>query len=167
MRSNFQKEKLDFEKTKEKALNLLEYRAHSRKELFDKLKRVSDYNTVNEVLDILEDGGLIDDSVFAYEFAHDEIELKYYGPIRITMDLMVKGIDRNTAEEAIEKAQEELPDESERVSYLLSTKYSNILKEKNGIKRTISGLMRMGYSYGLVKEAVRNLEIELEDETYE
>ena len=34
---NNPKEKLTTEQTKEKALNLLEYRAHSRRELFDKL----------------------------------------------------------------------------------------------------------------------------------
>ena len=39
------KEHLTEEETKEKALNLLEYRAHSRKELFDKLRRFSDIGT--------------------------------------------------------------------------------------------------------------------------
>ena len=52
---NKPKTKLNTEQTKEKALNLLEYRAHSRLELFDKLKVFAERETVNEVLDMLED----------------------------------------------------------------------------------------------------------------
>lgn len=167
MRNNFCIEKFDFEKTKEKALNLLEYRAHSRKELFDKLRKVSDIDTINDVLDLLEENGLIDDELFAYQFAHDSIELKMFGAIRIRNELYQKGIQKDIGEAAIEKAQNELPDESERIDRLLNTKFRNIIDDKNGIRRTISGLLRMGYDYGIVKEALRNYEYELEDESYD
>ena len=44
---------LTTEEAKEKALNLLEFRAHSRKELFDKLKRFTSAATADEGLEML------------------------------------------------------------------------------------------------------------------
>ena len=89
---NKPKTKLTTEQTKEKALNLLEYRAHSRLELFDKLKVFASIDTVNEVLDMLEDGGLIDDEAYAYQYAGDLMEMKLLGPSRLRMELKRKGI---------------------------------------------------------------------------
>ena len=83
---NKPKTKLNTEQTKEKALNLLEYRAHSRKELFDKLKRFADVSVVNEVLDMLEEGGLLDDEAYAFQYAHDLMEMKLLGPSRLRME---------------------------------------------------------------------------------
>ena len=103
---NKPKTKLNSEQTKEKALNLLEYRAHSRFELFDKLKFFAETETVNEVLDMLEDGGLIDDEAYAFQYAHDLMEMKLLGPSRLRMELKRKGIDEETAEAAIFAAED-------------------------------------------------------------
>ena len=92
---------LTTEEAKEKALNLLEFRAHSRKELFDKLKRFTSAATADEVLDMLEEGGLIDDETYAFQYAHDAMELKMLGPVRIKRELAMRGIDNETAEAAI------------------------------------------------------------------
>ena len=77
------KEKFDFEEAKEKALNLLEFRAHSRKEIFDKLRRFTDAQTAGEVADALEEAGLINDEEYAYQCAHDLMELRFFGPNRV------------------------------------------------------------------------------------
>ncbi|MBQ5323096.1 MAG: RecX family transcriptional regulator [Oscillospiraceae bacterium] len=84
---NNPKEKLTTEQTKEKALNLLEYRAHSRRELFDKLKRFARFDTVNEVLDMLEESGLIDDRTYAFQYAQYLMLMKLLGPQRLKMEL--------------------------------------------------------------------------------
>ena len=75
------KEKFDFEEAKEKALNLLEFRAHSRKEIFDKLRRFTDAQTAGEVADALEEAGLINDEEYAYQCAHDLMELRFFGGV--------------------------------------------------------------------------------------
>ena len=134
------KEHLTEEETKEKALNLLEYRAHSRKELFDKLRRFSDTDTVNGVLDMLEEAGLIDDETFAFQFAHDAMELKMFGPVRVKRELALRGIDGDTAENAIWAAEKETGSAEERLAELLERKYKNMLSDEKNISRIIAKL---------------------------
>ena len=127
---NNPKTKLTTEQTKEKALNLLEYRAHSRRELFDKLKRFANIDTVNEVLDMLEDSGLIDDRAYAFQYAHDLMEMKLLGPQRLKMELSRKGIDDDTAEEAIFAAEEEIGTAEERLERIIELRYKNLLTDE-------------------------------------
>lgn len=163
---NNPKTKLTTEQTKEKALNLLEYRAHSRRELFDKLKRFADVNTVNEVLDMLEEGGLIDDRAYAFQYAHDLTEMKLLGPQRLKMELSRKGIDDDTAEEAIFAAEQEMGSAEERLDRIIGLKYKNLLFDEKNCKKVINSLFRLGYGYDMIKEAIYKVKEEIADELY-
>ncbi len=163
---NNPKTKLTTEQTKEKALNLLEYRAHSRRELFDKLKRFSNPETVNEVLDMLEDGGLIDDRAYAFQYAHDLMEMKLLGPQRLKMELSRKGIDEDTAEEAILAAEEEIGSAEERLERLIDIRYKNLLTDEKNCTKIINTLFRLGYGYDMIKEAIYKVKEEIADELY-
>lgn len=158
--------KFTTEQTKEKALNLLEYRAHSRRELFDKLKRFADVNTVNEVLDMLEEGGLIDDRAYAFQYAHDLTEMKLLGPQRLKMELSRKGIDDDTAEEAIFAAEQEMGSAEERLDRIIGLKYKNLLFDEKNCKKVINSLFRLGYGYDMIKEAIYKVKEEIADELY-
>lgn len=158
--------KFTTEQTKEKALNLLEYRAHSRRELFDKLKRFADVNTVNGVLDILEEGGLIDDRAYAFQYAHDLTEMKLLGPQRLKMELSRKGIDDDTAEEAIFAAEQEMGSAEERLDRIIGLKYKNLLFDEKNCKKVINSLFRLGYGYDMIKEAIYKVKEEIADELY-
>ncbi len=160
---NNPKRKLTTEQTKEKALNLLEYRAHSRKELFDKLKPLAEISTVNEVLDMLEEGGLIDDEAFAFQCAHDLIELKLYGPKRLKIELARRGIKDEIAEEAIFAAEEELGSPEERLDRILEIKYKNMLSDEKNIQKTVNSLFRLGYGYDMIKEAIYKVKEDIDE----
>ncbi len=151
---NKPKQKLTTEQTKEKALNLLEYRAHSRLELFDKLKYFAEIGTVNEVLDMLEDGGLINDETYAYELAHDLMALRLFGPARVKRELAKKGIDGGVAEEAMERAEAETGSAEERLAQLMELKYAKTLTDEKNIQKTVNSLFRLGYGYDMIKEAI-------------
>ena len=163
---NNPKTKLTTEKTKEKALNLLEYRAHSRRELFDKLKRFADIDTVNEVLDMLEEGGLIDDRAYAFQYAHDLMEMKLLGPQRLKMELSRKGIDDDTAEEAIFAAEEEIGTAEERLDRIIELRYKNLLTDEKNCKKIINSLFRLGFGYDMIKEAIYKVKEDIADELY-
>ena len=163
---NKPKTKLNTEQTKEKALNLLEYRAHSRKELFDKLKRFTDIETANEVLDMMEDGGLLDDEAYAFQYAHDLMEMKLLGPVRLKMELSRKGIDEDIAEKAIWAAEEEIGTAEERLERLIEIRYKNLLADEKNRTKTINSLFRLGYGYDMIKEAIYNVKEEIADELY-
>ncbi len=163
---NKPKQKLTTEQTKEKALNLLEYRAHSRKELFDKLKYFTEIETANEVLDMLEDGGLIDDEAYAVQYAHDLMEMKLLGDSRLKMELARKGIEDEIAEQAIWKAEEEIGSQEERIARLLEIRYKNMLSDEKNIKKIANSLFRLVYGYDIIKEAIYNVKEEIADELY-
>ena len=163
---NKPKTKLTTEQTKEKALNLLEYRAHSRRELFDKLKRFANIDTVNEVLDMLEDGGLIDDRAYAFQYAHDLMEMKLLGPQRLKMELSRKGIDDDTAEEAIFAAEEEIGTAEERLERIIELRYKNLLTDEKNCKKIINSLFRLGFGYDMIKEAIYKVKEDIADELY-
>lgn len=163
---NNPKTKLTTEQTKEKALNLLEYRAHSRRELFDKLKRFANVDTVNEVLDMLEEGGLIDDRAYAFQYAHDLMEMKLLGPQRLKMELSRKGIDDDTAEEAIFAAEEEIGSAEERLDRIIELRYKNLLTDEKNCKKIINSLFRLGFGYDMIKEAIYKVKEDIADELY-
>ena len=163
---NNPKIKLTTEQTKEKALNLLEYRAHSRRELFDKLKRFANIDTVNEVLDMLEEGGLIDDRAYAFQYAHDLMEMKLLGPQRLKMELSRKGIDDDTAEEAIFAAEEEIGTAEERLDRIIELRYKNLLTDEKNCKKIINSLFRLGFGYDMIKKAIYKVKEDIADELY-
>ena len=145
---------------------MLEYRAHSRRELFDKLKRFSDIDTVNEVLDMLEDGGLIDDEAYAFQYAHDLMEMKLLGPARLKMELAKRGIKDEIAEEAIYAAEAEIGDAEERLLRIIELRYKNLLSDEKNCKKVINSLFRLGYGYDIIKEAIYKVKEEFADELY-
>lgn len=157
---------LTIEEAKEKALNLLEFRAHSRRELFDKLRRFTSDETADEVLRMLEEGGLIDDETYAFQYAHDAMELRFFGPERIKRELALRGIDGETAEAAIWAAEKETCPSEERLERLIEIKYKNMLSDEKNCAKTVNALFRLGYGYGMIKEALYKIKEEMPDEFY-
>lgn len=159
------KEKLTFEEAKEKALNLLEFRAHSRKELFDKLRRFTDVSTADEVVDALEEAGLINDEEYAYQCAHDLMELRLFGPIRVKQELAKRGIASELIEAAIYRVEDETCLPEERLRYLMERKYKNSLGDEKNIAKTINSLFRLGYGYDMIKNMLYEIKEETEVES--
>ena len=152
------------EETREKALNLLEYRAHSRDELLQKLRRFTDAETASAVLDELVEVGLINDEAFAVQYAHDLMEEKLLGPIRLRQELGRKGIDDETAEDAIWQAETELGDAESRLDRLIGMKYKENLADEKNRRRVVNALFRLGYGYDMIKTAMKKAGQEMQME---
>lgn len=146
------------EQAKEKALSLLDRRAYSRKGLFDKLKLCADIDVVNEVLDLLEEVGMVDDENYAYQYAHDAMELKMLGPVRVKRELLQRGIAPETAENAISTAEEEIGPPEKRLEELIELKYKNMLFDEKNRAKVVNSLFRLGYEYDMIKETLYKIE---------
>ena len=59
-------------RAKEKALWLLSYREHSKKELEDKIRRTADEDSAQKAVDRMEELGLVDDERFARHYAEKQ-----------------------------------------------------------------------------------------------
>ena len=134
-----------------KATDLLSRRDHGEKELLIKLRQKGFKEEAEEAIEKLKYYGYIDDRRFAENYVKELIRIKHYGKRRVEQELYRKGIDREIISEVLEAA--EFP-ESELVS-LIERKYYRYLTDEKGIKKTINSLLRMGYSYGEIKDALK------------
>ncbi|MCI8979152.1 MAG: regulatory protein RecX [Clostridia bacterium] len=160
MRYNNEQKELTFEQTKDKALRLLEFRAHSERELTDKLKRAgAKGNDIEEVLEFCRNYGFVDDRSFAVKKARDLKNLKRYGIRRIKSELYSKGI----AAEYIEEAVSELDDDEEEMLIPLVEKKLGGNFEKKNVDKCIRYFIYRGYSFSDIKNCIDELKIDYEE----
>lgn len=139
-------------KARERALYLLSYRDHSRKQLFDKLKRTSTDEIADIICDKMEEIALIDDEVYASKLAKYLFNTKHFSEIKVRYELKHAGIDDFIIEDAIA---ENLVDAKSAIITIINKKYSRKLDDVNSIKKTVAALMRLGFSYDDIKSAIR------------
>ena len=93
------------------ALNSLDYRDHSEKEIRAKLLRKHDADYVDEAVEKLIELDLVNDERYAENYARELFERKKFGKMRIKSELRAKGISADIANAAVEELfEEEEPD---------------------------------------------------------
>ena len=142
------------------AVNLLSRRDHSERELMTKLTQKGYGDGAEEAINKLRDSGYVSDERFARLFVRELQTFKKYGKKRIEQELYRKGVDREIIREVLDETDF---DEGELVS-LIRRKYGRYLSDEKGVAKTINGLLRMGYSYGEIRNALREINENLESD---
>ena len=137
---------------KDKAMWLLSYRDYSKKELFDKLKKDFGENAAEASVLRCEELGLLDDGRFARRYSADLFNLKHLSKNGVKQKLLQKGIDRDLIDEVLEEFD---VDEEEQIKEIIEKKYARVLSDEKGRRRAFAALQRMGYSYSVIKSAMR------------
>lgn len=136
----------DARRAREKALYLLERRAHSKRELTEKIARsAASREAAQAAADRLEELGLLDDGAFAQSYAKELFERKRFGEQRVRQELRRKGIAAEVIEAAIEPYREEDPGENIRA--VLERRYPLWREDEKTRRRAVAALRRMGYSF--------------------
>ncbi len=138
-------------RAKEKALYLLGFRDHSRKELFDKLRRTEDEAAAEYAVEKMEELHFIDDERYASRLAEQLINVKRLSKRAAAQKLYRKGIDRDLIDEVLENIE---LDPKDNIRELVERKYMRYLNDEKGRKKTVSALQRMGYSWGDIKSVL-------------
>lgn len=141
-------------------LNLLSRRSHGKAELIKKLFVKHSKESAISAVERIEELGLINDEAYAELLADELQRRKGFSPQRIKRELILKGIDRQIAENVVETLDK---DDINRIILLLQTKYSRYLTDEKGIKRAFNALMRLGYSYYDIKKGFAEIDFTLED----
>ena len=89
------------------ALNSLDYRDHSEKEIRAKLLRKHDADYVDEAVEKLIELDLVNDERYAENYARELFERKKFGKMRIKSEFRAKGISADIANAAVEELFEE------------------------------------------------------------
>ena len=142
-----------------KAYNLLSYRSHSKKELYDKLCKTFDSECATAACDKMEDLGLINDEEYCKAKAEYLIMTKRCSLGETRLKLLTLGINKDIIESCIENYSEDT--QTDNLLHLLQTKYRTKLAEP---QKVIAALMRKGFGYYEIKSALNDLQIETEDD---
>lgn len=145
-----------------KAVDLLSRRDHAKGELLVKLRQKGFADGAEQALEKLEGYGYIDDRRFALNYANELIRLKGFGKRRIVQELFKKGVERDVIDEVVS----ELEFDSESLVSIIERKYSRYLGDEKGVRRTINSLVRMGYGFSEIKEALAEVQQSLEEEAF-
>ena len=154
--------KSEARRASEKALYLLEHRNHSKKELADKIARVTSKEAAIAAAEHMEEIGLVNDESFARSYAHDLFILKKYGVQRVKQELFRKGVDKDIIDNVIEEFKYDIPTE-ENIKSILERRYRGYSQDEKIRRRAIAALQRMGYRFDEIKSAINYRE----DEFYE
>ena len=151
--SHIQKFKLEgtLKYAKDRALFFLGYRDYSSKELTQKLQKEFSPEIAQKTVENLSQLGIVDDLKFAKNLARRLIENKNRGSRRVLHEIRLKGIDGETAAEAINSVEF---DSVELILKVICKKYMNKLNNFESEKKVIAALLRQGHSYDDIKNAI-------------
>jgi regulatory protein len=146
-------------------LNYLDFREYSVREIRTKLLRKFDEEYVDTAVEKLCELNLINDERYASLLANELFERKKYGKNRIKSELFKRGIDSDTINNVLtEIFDAEETDNIKRIVDIINKKYYNNMADENGRKKVFGALVRLGYGFSDIREAMRSY---CDDEYYE
>ena len=125
-------------KAKEKALRLLSFRAHSKKELEKKITRSLGFESAKEATSKMEELGLLNDKEFALSYAKELIFRKFHSISRTKLELSEKGVPSDIIDLVIEEIN---PDEGKNIKTILEKRYlskGKSLKDEKEFRKAVS-----------------------------
>lgn len=146
----------DTRRALDKAMDYLSLRDHASGELYQKLCRKFDAHSAAYAVARAGELGLLDDAGFARRRAA-ELLRKRKSRREILNDLAAKGIDRDTAAEAVESLYDEVEEgedpEMASVQALLERQYAAKLAAGKR-DQVAAALARRGFSHAIIREAL-------------
>lgn len=151
---------------RERAYYLLGYRDHSKKELYDKLLKSVRSKAALEIVELMEEQGLLNDERYAKKLAAYYLQSKKWGGRKALFEMIRRGIDRETAQEAIDDCE---VDTLSQIRAVVDRKYSACLEDNSykGRQKVLAALSRMGYSYDDIRTVLSEYRSSGTEEEYE
>ncbi len=146
---------VSFRRAYNKGLDFLSRRPFGTKELIKKLcEKGHEKEASQKACERLIELGLLNDEEYAQILANDLLERKSYSIKRIKQELAFRGIDREIVENTVDTLDN---DPQKSIIMLVKKKYINKLNDEKGKKRTVDALLRLGYSYSDIKNALNTI----------
>ncbi len=152
----------DYRRAKSRAAWYMDRNDHTEKGLYEKLikagfKKESAARVVARFIEV----GLIDDRRYAANLA-ERLNDGNYSKREALQKLLLKGVPYDLAKEVLEDGE---ADEKTKIKNLLDKKYSTKLCREGGTEKVFAALVRKGFSYSAVREAMKSY-IEESEEDY-
>ncbi len=156
------------QQAREICLRLLTVRPRTRVELAQALERKDvDGDVIEQVLGRLGEVGLIDDAAFAEVWVRSRHNFQGLSRRALAMELRRKGVDDESAAEALAAVDTEAEEERARQLVRKRLRALGSADEQAKIRKLVGMLARKGYSEGLAYRVVKDeLRTSLLDETF-
>ncbi|MCR5430461.1 MAG: recombination regulator RecX [Eubacterium sp.] len=142
-----------FDRGKERALYMLDKSYKTKRYIMDKLKAgLYPESIIDKVVVFLEEINLINDLRYAEMYIDYKRASK--SKKQIVQDLYVKGVDKKLIDQAFEES--DFSDKESLTKYIEKRKNKYDLSDRKDIQKFYSYLVSKGYSYGDVKEALKD-----------
>ena len=142
-----------------RAMQILERRAMSRKELMDKLLQKGECEDLAEdTAEWLEEMGLLNDPEYAGVVVRHYAG-RGYGKLRIQQEFYRRGIAKDLWEEAFE----EMPEDTDAIDRFIQSKLKGSQPDRKEAKRIADALHRRGYDWDEITKALRRYEEVLDE----
>lgn len=135
-----------------KACDFLARRPHSARQLRQKLSRTFEPETVEYVLDRLAALRYLDDSRFALEYAVQRLEHSPRGTAILTAELRSRGVDAETARDAVKQALNDLGEDETSLALRAAGRRTELLSAADEDERR-NRLLRFLAGRGFCSEA--------------
>ena len=146
----------NFRRAYQFALHCLDYRDYSAKEMTRKLTDTyKNPDLCSAVVRKLIDNSIIDDARFAEKLARKFVESRKFGYRRAKREIIMKGIDEFTADDALAVYDSAFAD---NLMLLLESKHSRLLtdsSDKKSVEKVKCALVRYGYGFDEINQAIR------------
>ncbi len=141
-----------YKSARDRALYAIGRREMCRGGLIELLTRTDcNREIAGQVADEMTELGFLNDRRYASMLAEYLYGDKHYGRRRVIMEMLRKGLDRETAELA---AEEHEPDIAQMLDALLEGRFGRELNTPAGARRAMNNLLRYGYSPGDIRAAI-------------
>ncbi len=150
----------DYVRAKSRALWFLDRADHSEKTLYEKLTRADiSPEACARAISRLKELGLLDDVRYANRLAERLVEANV-SKREAYVKMLSKGLPRDIVNAALEDIE---TDEAAQIGALISKKYRTKLENPENIPKVYAALVRKGFSYSAVREALKRYSEELEN----
>ncbi|MDR1532235.1 MAG: regulatory protein RecX [Clostridiales bacterium] len=145
---------MDYEAARDVATRFLAYRARTRREVEDRLRRGGfSGQVIDEVIEILLKYNYINDGAFAADYAEELLRVKGYGRRRIKYELFRRGVPENIISDALRPFDED--DELEAAIKRLEYKYGD--RRPSSVQQCLQYLLRRGVSLHAANAAMKQM----------
>ncbi len=144
-------------KAREICLNLLTVRARTKAELRTQLlRRGIEEPVADQVLNRLDEVGLVDDAAFAEQWVRSRHTYQGIARRALSAELRRKGVDPDLAAEAVSTLDTEAEETRARDLVRKRMRTAGVVPETTAIRRLVGMLARKGYPEGLAYRIVRD-----------
>ena len=151
----------DYRRAKSRAVWYLDRNDHTEKGLYDKLVRAGFQKTAcAKVIARYVEVGLLDDERYARNYAERLMEANV-SKREAVAKMLQKGVPYDLAKSVLEEIN---TDEQTQIKNLINKKYRSKLAVENGSEKVFAALVRKGFSYGAVREALKSYIEEFEED---